>query len=165
MKYVTTTGDQEYLIEVMDSDTIKVDGKVRKVDFESLGDQPVFSLIIDGYSHEAYINPGDGIWEIIYQGILYPVTVEDEREKRLRTAFGGNPQDSSEYYLKAPMPGLVISVLVEEGQFIEKDDVLIILESMKMQNELKSPRDGKISRMRVMEGDNVERRQTLLSVI
>ena len=165
MKYIATTGEHEYLIEIVDNETIKVDGKTCKVDFESLGEQPVFSLLIDGCSHEAYINPGDGDWEVLYQGILYLVTVEDEREKRLRTTFGGSPQDSSEFYLKAPMPGLVISVLVEEGQKISKGDVLIILESMKMQNELRSPRDGLISRLRVKEGDNVERKQTLLSVI
>ena len=63
------------------------------------------------------------------------------------------------------MPGLVIAVPVEEGQPVEKGDVLLILESMKMQNELKSPRAGKVSRVRVAPGDRVEQKQTLLSVV
>jgi biotin carboxyl carrier protein len=63
------------------------------------------------------------------------------------------------------MPGLVIAIPVVEGQSVAQGDVLVILESMKMQNELKSPRAGKISRVRVKEGDSVERRQTLLSVV
>jgi biotin carboxyl carrier protein len=63
------------------------------------------------------------------------------------------------------MPGLVISIQVKENQVIAQGEVLVILESMKMQNELKSPRDGIISRIRVKEGDSVERKQTLLSVI
>lgn len=165
MKYVTTLGNQEYIIEIIDDETISVDGTKYQVDFEAIGEQPVFSLLLDGCSYEAYINPDEANWEVLLQGILYSVNVEDEREKRLRTIFGGNLQDSSEFFLKAPMPGLVISVLVEDGQRINKGDVLIILESMKMQNELTSPRDGHISRLRVDEGDNVERKQTLLSVI
>jgi len=63
------------------------------------------------------------------------------------------------------MPGLVVSIPVQEGQAIEKDDVLLVLESMKMQNELKSPRAGVVTRIRVEAGDSVEQKQTLLSVI
>ncbi|UCH60339.1 MAG: acetyl-CoA carboxylase biotin carboxyl carrier protein subunit, partial [Anaerolineales bacterium] len=64
-----------------------------------------------------------------------------------------------------PMPGLVVSIPVREGQQIEKGDVLVILESMKMQNELKSPRAGTVARVRIENGDSVEQRQTLLSVV
>ena len=63
------------------------------------------------------------------------------------------------------MPGLIVAIMVEEGQEVEKGDVLVILESMKMQNELKSVRDGVVARLRVHPGDNVEQRQLLLSVI
>jgi biotin carboxyl carrier protein len=63
------------------------------------------------------------------------------------------------------MPGLVVTILVEEGQSIKKGQVLLILESMKMQNELKSPRDGVIGRVRVKAGETVEQKQTLLSVM
>jgi biotin carboxyl carrier protein len=62
------------------------------------------------------------------------------------------------------MPGLIVSVPVNEGQAVEKGDVLLILESMKMQNELKSPRAGSVSRVRVKPGDRVEQKETLLSV-
>jgi biotin carboxyl carrier protein len=165
MKYITTIGNNEFTIEVLDEDTIVLDGKTYNIDFESIGEQFVFSLLVDGNSHEAYVFPSEAHWEVLYKGILYPITVEDEREKRLRSSFGGSLQDSREYYLKAPMPGLVISILVQDGQQIAKGDVLVILESMKMQNELKAPRDGRISRLRVKEGDNVDRKQTLLSVI
>ena len=67
--------------------------------------------------------------------------------------------------MKAPMPGLVIAVPVDEGQEIKKGQVLLILESMKMQNELKSPRDGKVSRIKVKPGASVEQKQALLSVV
>jgi glutaconyl-CoA/methylmalonyl-CoA decarboxylase subunit gamma len=63
------------------------------------------------------------------------------------------------------MPGLVVTIPVEEGQSIQKGQVLLILESMKMQNELKAPRDGTIGRIRVKPGETVEQKQTLLSVM
>ena len=64
-----------------------------------------------------------------------------------------------------PQPGMIVSIPVKEGQPIEKGDVLLILESMKMQNELKAPRAGTVGRIRVKTGESVEQRQTLLSVL
>ncbi|NOY98767.1 MAG: biotin/lipoyl-binding protein [Chloroflexi bacterium] len=164
MKYVTTINGHEFIIEVIDDRHVSVDGKVLEVDFESVSGEPVYSLIVDGKSHEAYIYPGEENWEVLLQGRLYPVIVEDEREKRLRAASGSGVAESGEFHLKAPMPGLIVAIPVSEGQEVEKGDVLLILESMKMQNELKSPRAGVIERIRVKPGDSVEQRQKLLSV-
>ena len=165
MKYITTVEDKQFQVEIIDEKHISVDGKVYEVDFESVSGQPVYSLIVDGKSHEAYVAAGDNLWQVLLRGRLYPVTVEDEREKRLRSAAGGGIAEAGEFHLRAPMPGLVVTILVEEGQQIKKGQVLLILESMKMQNELKSPRDGTIGRVRVRAGETVEQKQTLLSVV
>ena len=63
------------------------------------------------------------------------------------------------------MPGLVVSIPVHEGHKVERGDVLLVLESMKMQNELKAPRPGTVTRIRVQTGDSVDLKQTLLSVV
>ena len=165
MKYITTVGDKEYLVEIVDEKHININGKIYEVDFESVSGQPVYSLIVDGKSHESYVQQGDDNWQVLLRGRLYPVTVEDEREKRLRAAAGSGVAESGEFLLKAPMPGLVVAILVEEGQEIKKGQVILILESMKMQNELKSPRDGTMGRIRVKAGESVEQKQTLLSVL
>jgi biotin carboxyl carrier protein len=62
------------------------------------------------------------------------------------------------------MPGLVISVPVIEGQMVEKGQTLVILESMKMQNELRAPYPGKVMRLRVKAGESVEQKQILLNL-
>jgi len=165
MKYITTVDDKQFLIEIIDEKHISVDGKIYQVDFESVSGQPVYSLIVDGKSHESYVAPGDHNWQVLIRGRLYPVTVEDEREKRLRSAAGGGVAETGEFLLRAPMPGLVVTVPVAEGQAIKKGQVILILESMKMQNELKSPRDGIMGRIRVKPGETVEQKQTLLSVM
>jgi biotin carboxyl carrier protein len=165
MKYITTVDDKEYLVEIVDEKHININGKIYEVDFESVSGQPVYSLIVDGKSHESYVQQGEDNWQVLLRGRLYPVTVEDEREKRLRAAAGSGVAESGEFLLKAPMPGLVVAIPVEEGQEIKKGQVILILESMKMQNELKSPRDGTIGRIRVRAGESVEQKQTLLSVM
>ena len=165
MKYITTIGEREFTIEIVNRNLVIVNGVSYEVDFSSVSGQPVYSLIVDNKSYEGYMYPDDDDWEVLLQGILYSVNVEDERERRLRQALGDGPSQTGEFHLKAPMPGLVVSVPVTEGQEVAKGDVLIILESMKMQNELKSPQDGKISRVKVAVGDSVERKQTLLSVV
>ncbi len=165
MRYVATINEREFVVEIVDEQHVNVDGVPYRVDFEPVGDQPVCSLIVDGQSYNAHVYPEEDGWQVLFQGDLYSVRVEDEREKRLRSALGGGPADSVEFHLKAPMPGLVVAVPVSEGQGIEKGDVLLVLESMKMQNELKSPRAGTIVRVRVEVGDRVEQKETLLSVV
>ncbi len=165
MKYITTVNDKEFTVEVFDEHHVAVDGVAYEVDFQSVRGQPVFSMLLDGKSYEAYIYSDEDRWDVLLQGRLYPVSVEDERERLLRSSFGSRPVPTGEFFLKAPMPGLVLTIPVKDGQVVAKGDVLVILESMKMQNELKSPQDGKVSRIRVKHGDNVDRKQTLLSVI
>ena len=165
MRYITTIGEKQFLVEIIDDRHVSVDGKVYEVDFESVSGQPVYSLIVDGKSHESYVAPGEDNWQVLLRGRLYPVSVEDERERRLRAAAGSGVAETGEFLLKAPMPGLVVTINVEEGQEIQKGQVLLILESMKMQNELKSPRDGIVHRIKVKTGETVEQRQTLLSVM
>jgi biotin carboxyl carrier protein len=165
MKYITTVDDKDYLVEIIDEKHISVNGKTYQVDFESVSGQPVYSLIVDGKSHESYVQQGDDNWQVLLRGRLYPVVVEDEREKRLRAAAGAGVAESGEFHLKAPMPGLIVTIPVAEGQEVKKGQVLLILESMKMQNELKSPRAGTIGRIRVKGGETVEQKQTLLSIM
>jgi biotin carboxyl carrier protein len=165
MKYITTIDGKQFTVEIIDEKHVSVDGKVYEIDFESVAGQPVFSLIVDGRSHESYIYQGDDNWQVLMRGRLYPVQVEDEREKRLRAAAGGGVAETGEFHLRAPMPGLVVAVPVTEGQSVKRGQVILILESMKMQNELKAPRDGTIGRIRVRAGETVEQKQTLLSMM
>jgi acetyl/propionyl-CoA carboxylase alpha subunit len=155
---------RQFLVEILDEKHVSVDGKVYEIDFEPVSGQPVYSLIVDGRSHEGYVAQGDDTWQVLLRGRLFPAIVEDEREKRLRSAAGGGVAETGEFHLRAPMPGLVVAIPVEEGQAVKKGQVLLILESMNMQNELKSPRDGVIGRLRVKAGETVEQKQALLSV-
>ncbi len=165
MKYITTVNGHEYTVEIIDESHLSLDGVVYQLDFERVGNQPVYSLVLNGQSFEAHVYTDDEQWQVLLRGDMYRAMVEDEREHRLRSQLEGAPVERGEYLLRAPMPGMVIAIPVEDGQLVQKGDVLLILESMKMQNELKAPRPGKVSRIRVAPGERVEQKQTLLSVV
>lgn len=165
MKYATTIEGQEFLIEILDERHVLLNGSPLAVDFVTVGNQPVYSLIVEGKSYDAHVYQDDDLWQVMFHGGVYSALVEDEREKRLRAALGGNVAEHLEYHLRAPMPGLVVSVPVHEGQPVNKGDVLLVLESMKMQNELRSPRAGMVARLRVKPGDRVEQKETIMSVV
>lgn len=165
MRYITTIGERECLVEIIDEHHVAVDGLVYEVDLGAASGQTIYSVLINNRSYEAFVYPGEEGWEVLLHGSQYVVQVEDEREKRLRASMGRDRAQDIDFHLRAPMPGLVVAVPVAEGQAVAKGDVLIVLESMKMQNELRSPRPGAVARLRVKPGDNVELREHLLSVI
>ncbi len=164
MKYVTTIDDQSYQIEIITEDEITADGKRHTVDFQSVIGPLVVSLILDSQSYEAYVNPTEAGLEVLLRGQRYLVNVEDERKRLLRDVSGTKAIRRDEIQLKAPMPGLIVAVPVEEGQLVDKGDNLVVLESMKMQNEIKAPREGKVTGVRVNPGDNVDQNQVLVVI-
>ena len=165
MKYVTSIEGREYIVDIIDEHHVSVDGVTYEVDFMPVGDQPVYSLVVDGHSIDAHVYPDEDTWQVLFHGELFTACVEDEREKRLRASLAGKVAEHEDFHLKAPMPGMVVSIPVLEGQAVQRDDVLVVLESMKMQNELRSPRAGKGTRLRGKAGDRVEQKETMLSVV
>lgn len=163
MKYITTINEKEYTVEILNDKQVTINGKTLNVDFVSVSGQPVFSLIVEGHSYEAYIYEEDEQYQVQLKGVQYNADVIDEREKRLRDGGEGGV-GSGEFVLKAPMPGLVVAVPVKEGDTVVKGQVLVILESMKMQNELKCPRDGIVTRVKIEQGQTVEQKQPMISI-
>ncbi len=164
MKYHVTLADQTFEIEVRSDTEIVVDGKVVEIDFKSLADQPVYSLILGHESFEAYVSEGESGLQVLLRGQLYEVDVEDERQRRLRQVSDVHGVAGGEFLLKAPMPGLVVAVPVTEGESVSRGQNLVILESMKMQNELRAPREGVVQRVRVKAGERVEQNQVLVTL-
>lgn len=164
MKYVTTIGDESFDVEINGEDEILFDGEQMQIDFRSVAGQSVYSLIVNGKSYEALVQPVEDGLEVLLQGQLYQVTIEDERQRRLRQSTGSPATMRGELHFKAPMPGLIVTVRVREGQEVKKGDRMIVLESMKMQNELASPGDGIVRNIRIKSGDNVDQNQVLLTI-
>jgi biotin carboxyl carrier protein len=161
-KYYATIQEIEYLIDVTSETSVTINGSSRTIDFQPLKQGSSCSLLVDGKLYEPIVYQENGGWEIVVKGKRFNVQVEDERERRLRLAAGDTPIQQGRYILTSPMPGLVIDIPVNEGDQVSKGDVLVILESMKMQNELTAPRDGVVTQIQAGVNDNVERQESLL---
>ncbi len=164
MRYISEVDGLEFPVEILDEHHVLFGGVVLEVDLAAVSGEPLYSLIVNGESFEGYVYPDDEGWQVLLLGQFYQVQVEDEREKRLRTASQSDVRSGIELILKAPMPGLVIAVPVSEGQSVGKGQTLVILESMKMQNELRAPYAGKVTRLRIKAGESVEQKQILLNL-
>jgi biotin carboxyl carrier protein len=161
MKYIATVNDQEIEIEVGQDREITVNGERYDIDFYQLPEGGLVSLLLNNSSYEAVVEARDDLWEVLLRGELYSVTVQDERAYRLAKARGGETAVHGEAIIKSPMPGIIIAAPVAVGDVVQKGDKIIILESMKMENELRSPRDGVVLRVQVKPGDGVEKGQVL----
>ncbi|MGD2027708.1 MAG: biotin/lipoyl-binding protein [Anaerolineales bacterium] len=162
MKYIATIQGIDYEIELLEDGRVQVNDRVYQVDFSRIDAGQVFSLLVNGQSYEAYMTEEEDHLMVILEGVGYKVRVLDEHEKLLLDAGGEGTAASGVYELHAPMPGLVIKVPVVEGDNVAEGDVLVILESMKMQNELKAPRPGEVTVVNVAAGDNVEKRDVMV---
>ncbi len=162
MKYIADINGTEYVIEINSDTQVVINGKPHDINFQALSQHTSYSLLMDGKSYETNIYQDNGNWEVCLRGRRFNIRVEDERERRLRMAAGYTSVPKGKFSLQSPMPGLVIDIPVNVGDEVKAGQVLLILESMKMQNELTAPRDGKIARIQAKVNDNVERKQTLL---
>ena len=165
MKYVTTVGDEQYIIDINHRGEVIVNGKVIDVDMQQMQDTTMYSMIIKNESHDVRMSEGDGFYEVQVSGDIFQVVVEDERTRRLAGVKRDSAAATGEIQIKAPMPGVVVEVPVTKGQKILKGDIVIILESMKMQNEFKAPRDGEIHVVRVAPGDTVDQNVVMVTII
>jgi acetyl/propionyl-CoA carboxylase alpha subunit len=163
-KYYVTIEGTEDVIEIASESSVSIDGASRTIDYQPLKRGSSCSLLVDGKLYEPTVYDENGGWEIIIKGNRYNVQVEDERERLLRLASGETSLQQGRFILTSPMPGLVIDIPVSEGDQVSKGDVLVILESMKMQNELIAPRGGTVTQIQASVNDNVERKESLLTL-
>ncbi|MDW8352717.1 MAG: biotin/lipoyl-containing protein [Anaerolineae bacterium] len=161
MRYLTTIGDKTYTIDINQDDEVVIDGVKRTLDLRAIDDE-LYSLLLDNRSFEALVEGGDGEYRVLLNGVLYYVQVADERAKRLAEAAGAFSPTSGEINIKSPMPGLIVAVPVTEGQKVKKGQVVVVLESMKMENELKAPREATVSAIKVQPRQAVEQNQVLV---
>ena len=160
MQYVAFVEGEELQIEVreLDGDSFLVDFGEGPMEISArvLGDTSL-SLIID---HEVYDIESEltlaGAENLLVRGNLHQVEVLDLRKVRLRQAKQQTGLTSGPAEIVSPMPGKVVSILAPDGTAVKIGDGVIVVEAMKMENELKAPRDGIVRKIHCSEGDAVE---------
>lgn len=163
MKYAVTVGGKTLDVRV-DGEEVRVDGASVHAVLGRAPGIPVRQLVLDGRARSLAMVRGDEGWEVQLGGESWSVTIEDERTRQLKALTGQEGRRAGGGVVRAPMPGLVLRVEVEEGQRVSAGTGLVVLEAMKMENEIAAPGAGVVRGIRVQAGQAVEKGAPLVEV-
>ena len=141
----------------------EIDGRRHELEAREIG-SGVYLLIVDGRVYECRVRPGARETFNVHIGShLYTITLADPKRLRGAQASGAQAGEGTAQIV-APMPGKVVRVLVSLGAQVEAGDGLVIVEAMKMQNEMKSPKAGKVTALHAEVGSAVNAGDVLVMV-
>jgi biotin carboxyl carrier protein len=183
MRYVASSGERTVTLEVDANGPrrhVTLDGAAYDVDWQAVGEAmlralPVassghYSLLIGNRSYDVFVRsvprddttPAEGIaqeFAVEIAGQQFVIRLEDERAQKLAGLVA--PHEHGDLPIMAPMPGLVSNIMVEVGQTVERGETVIVLEAMKMENDLGAPRAGVVRAIKVAKGQAVNQAQVL----
>ena len=157
MTYEVVIGGSTFRVELVRGDqawqcrVTSADGSVAEYQVDALPAGDSLSLLISGHSYEIRRDPVSG--DMILEGQRFPVELRDPRA--LRNRGRGTRAGPGAKTIVAPMPGKIVRVLVTEQSQVEAGQAIVVVEAMKMQNELKAPSPGTVTKILVGEGDAV----------
>jgi biotin carboxyl carrier protein len=162
MKYLVLIDRQRIEVEI-DGERVTIDGRSHETSLGSIPGTPLRQLLLDGEpSTLSMTSLGRGRWALTQAGERVELEVLDERAHHIRSLTGGNGPRKVTDVLKAPMPGLVVRVQVQPGDRVTPGAGLVVLEAMKMENELTAQAAGVVKTVSVVAGEAVEKGQVLL---
>jgi len=166
MKYIATIGKAQYGLDVeLDDDrhVVKLDGKKYEVDLRRIPGSPVYSMLIAGRSYEVDVRR-DGEWfNVSVQGESYRISVKEELWAAA-AASSAKSSRSETYEVRAPMPGLIVEIRTAVGARVEEGQALMVIEAMKMRNELYAQTSGVVKEIRVKKLDAVDPAKVLMVI-
>jgi len=167
MKYFVTLRARTYEIDVGGA-TVTVDGAPFEAHLAAVPGTPLYHLLLAGHSWTVAAQSLDGVaplrWALGAVGERFEVEAVDDRTRQIQALTGRSKPASGGGVVKAPMPGLVVRVEVEVGQKVEVGAGLVVVEAMKMENELRATRPGVVQTIHVAPGQTVDKGASLITL-
>jgi oxaloacetate decarboxylase alpha subunit len=162
VNYRVTVAGRSFDIEVEHERLVRVNGHSLYLDLEQVGGLPLYSLELDDEGYLVFVEEGQGEYQVAVQGQNYPVRVEElcPRLATNRVECSGDGQEC--LAISAPLAGNLVSLLASAGDWVEDGQAVAIVESMKMQMELKAPRSGMVKAVHGMPGRTVDQDEVLI---
>lgn len=162
MKYYVTLGDREVEV-VIDGQQVMVNGRTVVVHQASIPGTPLHQVMVDGRPLLLPLErPAPGRWAVTSWGERRDATVLDERARHIQSLVRRAEPQSQGGVVRAPMPGLVLRIPVSVGDAVSLGQGVLVLEAMKMENEIKAVAPGVVTSIPVESGQAVEKGQVLL---
>ncbi len=165
MKYLVQVGDEEAEV-LLDGNVVEVDGTMTEAHLTELEGTPVRLVTIGTEVHRVVARRGDGRgqYTLWLDGFRYDVEALDERSRAIRALGGASSAATGPAPLVAPMPGMIVRVGVQVGDRVQAGQSLVVMEAMKMENELRATSAGAVKRVLVQPGTAVEKGAVLLEL-
>lgn len=165
MKYIVDVQGQRADV-VLDGAGVRIGGTAIAAHLADVEGTPVQLVTIGDTVHRVVVQRGEGrgSYTLWIDGWRFAVEALDERARTIRDMAAASAAVKGPAPLVAPMPGLVVRVLATEGAEVRAGDPLVVMEAMKMENELKAATAGRVSRVRVKPGEAVEKGTILVEL-
>lgn len=163
MKYAVTIRGRTFEVEIHGGQA-RVDGDVVHAVLRAVPGSPLRLLMLPDGARTYALSRRDGGWVVHAGGEVWDADVVDERTRRLREVAGGAHAGGGQVAVKAPMPGRVIRVEVEAGDRVRQGQGVVVLEAMKMENELAAPIAGRVTAVHAQAGAAVTKGTVLVEV-
>lgn len=165
MRYFVRVGERSFQVD-LDPSGVRLDGSPVSANLAHVEGTRLTSLVLDGASFRILAEPGPdpASWHLHMRGRRYVVEAVDERSHAIREMTGSTGGPAGPKPLRAPMPGLVVKVEVEVGDRVEPGQGVVVMEAMKMENELRAEASGVVAKVHVRPGQTVDKDQLLIDL-
>jgi biotin carboxyl carrier protein len=162
--YTVSIKDKKHLLKILNSEKISLNGKNFDVELSQLSkysyllkiDNNIYQITSEKINNEDY--------SFIIAGHSYNVTVRTNLEEKANEYLQNIAKDNGTEIIKSPMPGLIVKILKKVGDTVEIGEPILLLEAMKMENEIRASASGKVKSIIVKEKNSVEKGETLLEI-
>lgn len=151
----------EYEVTVAPDGGITVSGQAGEIDVQTVG-RDTFSVLIDHVSTQITARGRGNQYDVLLGNNQLDAYVESTRDRLLKKYATSSAGTSRRYEIHAPMPALVVRVEVVEGDAVKEGQGLLVLEAMKMENEIKAHQEGRVKEIYVVKGKPVEKGELLM---
>jgi len=173
-RYLMRLGDSLTEVEVEEGPKgirVRIGDQWHSISLEQIGGSALFSLIVDDRPHEFFAEERSGGLDIVIGSSRYSVLQERPGQPGMATPVTApqglheRPGEAGGWVLLSPMTGLLQEVYVSRGDSVQAGDVMMIIEAMKMNNELRALRSGRVQEVYVSQGQRVEQGSALLLLV
>lgn len=163
-EFIVSIDDRKYPVIINEAGLIEIDGRKIKAELSQINNC-AFLLKLDEKPYEIVCHKLDnGNYGFLLEGWYFETTVRTKLQETAAELMNNKMKESHKSVFKSPMPGLVLKIKKQKGDSVKIGEPLIILEAMKMENELRSPSEGTITSINVTEGLSVEKDAIILTI-
>lgn len=164
-EYVVRLNNKTKVIKIIDELNAEIDGVSVKYKVENIDGKNILLKMGHQFFDASILSNANGELSFVLNGTSILANIKSSlEEKAFQLLSESNINENNSTIIKSPMPGLVLKIKKQKGDLIAKGETLLILEAMKMENEIKSPKDGILNDIYVKEGTAIEKNISLISI-